>query len=151
MPNPRYRAYIQSRKAIEQFYHQEAARRDLPDSVLWLAVTIFEQETPATPTALYNECAMSKQTGHSALMWLEKRGLVRLVPDPADRRSKRVEWTKEGQAFARTQLRPFLTAEEAAFETLTGGEQETLTALTQKLFSALKTETGGTGPGKGIV
>ena len=28
MPDPRYRTYVQSRKAIDQFYHQEAARRE---------------------------------------------------------------------------------------------------------------------------
>lgn len=149
MPNSRYRIYIQSRKAIEEFYHQQAVRRELPDSVLWLAIAIYEHEDPCTPTELYADCAMSKQTGHSALMWLERRGLVRLVPDAADRRSKRVEWTQAGRAFVRDQLAPFLTAEEAAFEILTDREQETLIALTQKVFTALKTVVGAAGTGKG--
>ena len=131
MPDSRYRTYVQSRKAIDQFYHQEAARRELPDSVLWLAITICEHETPCTPTELYTDCAISKQTGHSALMQLEKRGLIQLVPDPADRRSKRVEWTEQGRAFAQSQLHPLLTAEEAAFESLAAGEQELLITLTR--------------------
>ena len=151
MPDPRYRTYVQSRKAIDQFYHQEAARRELPDSVLWLAITICEHETPCTPTELYTDCAISKQTGHSALMQLGKRGLIQLVPDPADRRSKRVEWTEQGRAFAQSQLHPLLTAEEAAFESLAAGEQELLITLTQKLYAALKTKAGNTGPGKGIL
>ena len=151
MPDPRYRTYVQSRKAIDQFYHQEAARRELPDSVLWLALYICEQESPCTPTELYTDCAISKQTGHSALMQLEKRGLIQLVPDPADRRSKRVEWMEQGRAFAQSQLHPLLAAEEAAFESLAAGEQELLITLTQKLYSALKTKAGNTGPGKGIL
>lgn len=84
-------------------------------------------------------------------MQLEKRGLIQLVPDPADRRSKRVEWTEQGRAFAQSQLHPLLAAEEAAFESLAAGEQELLITLTQKLYSALKTKAGNTGPGKGIL
>ena len=84
-------------------------------------------------------------------MQLEKRGLIQLVPDPADRRSKRVEWMEQGRAFAQSQLHPLLAAEEAAFESLAAGEQELLITLTQKLYSALKTKAGNTGPGKGIL
>lgn len=151
MPNSRYRIYIQSRKTIEEFYHQQAVRRELPDSVLWLAIAIYEHEDPCTPTELYADCAMSKQTGHSALLWLEKRGLICQTPDPADRRSKRVEWTGKGRAFVQSQIVPFLAAEAAAFEALTSEEQRTLTALTEKLIAALKTEMAAAPSGKGTI
>lgn len=151
MPNPQYRAYIQTWKAMDQLYHQQAVRRELPDSALWLAVSLYERGQACTPTELYADCAMSKQTGHSALLWLEKRGLIRQTPDPADRRSKRVEWTGKGQAFVQSQIAPFLAAEAAAFEALTSEEQRTLTALTEKLTAALKTEMAATPSGKGTI
>ena len=149
MPNPQYRAYIQTWKALDQLYHQQAVRRELPDSVLWLAVALYERAQACTPTELYAECAMSKQTGHSALLWLERRGLIRQTPDPADGRSKRVEWTEPGRAFAQSQVASFLAAEAAAFETLTPEEQRSLTLLTGKLVNALKTEMAAAPAGKG--
>ena len=96
MTNLRYRSYVQLRQSIDQLYHQQAVRLGLPDSVLWLVVSLYERGQACTPTELYADCAMSKQTGHSALQWLEKRELIRLIPDDTDRRSKRAELTAAG-------------------------------------------------------
>lgn len=140
MPDPKYQKYIQTRKSIDQFYHRLAAERALPDSVMFLCYAICETGEGRTPSELYAETALSKQTGHSALMWLEKRGLVELIPSPEDRRSKRVVWTPAGRVFAGETMAPLLSAEAVAFGGLTGSEQETLIALTDKMFQSLKKE-----------
>lgn len=147
-----YHDYIQLNKEIDQIYHAKAVQLGLPDSVMALLYSLWEEGDGLTPTQLYAEWSLSKQTGHSALQWLEKRGLIRQTPDPADRRSKRVEWTEKGRAFAQSQIAPFLAAEAAAFEALTPEEQRTLTALTEKLTAALKTEMDRLSPsGKGTI
>lgn len=146
-----YHDYIQLNKEIDQIYHAKAVQLGLPDSVMALLYSLWEEGDGLTPTQLYAEWSLSKQTGHSALQWLEKRGLIRQTPDPADRRSKRVEWTEKGRAFAQSQIAPFLAAEAAAFEALTSEEQRTLTALTEKLTAALKTEMAATPSGKGTI
>lgn len=146
-----YHDYIQLNKEIDQIYHAKAVQLGLPDSVMALLYSLWEEGDGLTPTQLYAEWSLSKQTGHSALQWLEKRGLIRQTPDPADRRSKRVEWTEKGRAFAQSQIAPFLAAEAAAFEALTPEEQRTLTALTEKLTAALKTEMDAAPSGKGTI
>ena len=152
MTNLRYRSYVQLRQSIDQLYHQQAVKLGLPDSVLWLVVSLYERGQACTPTELYADCALSKQTGHSALLWLEKRGLICQTPDPADRRSKRVEWTGRGRAFVQNQIAPFLAAEAGAFETLKTAGQETLLMLTEKIYLALKTEMDRLSPsGKGTI
>ena len=142
MTNLRYRSYVQLRQSIDQLYHQQAVRLGLPDSVLWLVVSLYERGQACTPTELYADCAMSKQTGHSALQWLEKRELIRLIPDDTDRRSKRADRCACS----------ILEAEAGAFETLKTAEQETLLMLTEKIYLALKTEMDRLSPsGKGTI
>ena len=152
MTNLRYRSYVQLRQSIDQLYHQQAVRLGLPDSVLWLVVSLCGRGQACTPTELYTDCAMSKQTGHSALQWLEKRELIRLIPDDTDRRSKRAELTAAGQELADRCARSILEAEAGAFETLKTAEQETLLMLTEKIYLALKTEMDRLFPsGKGTI
>ncbi len=139
----KYRDYLQLCKDQEQIYHQVAVGLGLSDSVLSLLFTLWEEGEGLTPTRLYEEWALSKQTGHSALMWLEKRGLVRLEPEKADRRSKTVFLTAQGREYARRWIFPILTAEETAFGTLSREEQRTLVALLEKMVRNLKEEIAG--------
>lgn len=138
-----YHDYIQLNKEIDQIYHETAARLGIPDSVMTLLFSLWEDGEGVTPTQLYGEWALSKQTGHSALMWLERKGLVRLVPLPKDGRSKGVFFTDRGRRYAGEAIEPQLTAERAAFGRLTGEEQETLLHLTKKIIANLKEERVG--------
>lgn len=135
-----YLDYIQFNKGIDRLYHEMAVKLGLSDSVLALLYTLWESEEKLTPTQLYADWSLSKQTGHSALLWLERRELVRLVPGEGDRRSKRVALTERGREYARKTVAPLIRAEEAAFGGLTAGEQEALVSLTEKILRQLKEE-----------
>lgn len=139
----RYREYIQLTKEMEQLYHGMAVSLGLSDSVLNLLYTLYEEGDGRTPTQLYNEWSLSKQTGHSALMWLRERGMVELCPAPGDGRSKRVMLTEEGRRFVKRTVGPLLAAEKAAFSALLPGEQETLITLLRQLSNQLKEEITG--------
>ena len=75
-----YRDYVQINKEMDRVYHEMAVRLGLSDSALALLFTLWEEGDGLTPSQLYAEWSLSKQTGHSALAWLEDRGLVRLEP-----------------------------------------------------------------------
>lgn len=141
MASQTYHDYIQLNKGLDQLYHQIATDLGLSDSVLALLYTLWEEGDGLTPTRLYADWSLSKQTGHSALAWLKARDLVRLAPGREDRRSKGVYLTVQGQEYARRQIAPLAAAEAAAFEALTQEEQQTLVALTGKILCKLKEET----------
>ena len=98
---------------------------------------------PTAPSELYAEWSLSKQTGHSALLALEKRGLVALSPDPRDGRGKLVALTPAGTVYVKQTIRPLMAAERSSFARLTGEEQNQLVALTEKSVILLKEELSG--------
>lgn len=132
--------YMQISKELDQVYHQVAVDLGISDSVHCLLYTLWELGDGLTPSQLYAEWSLNKQTGHSAIMWLERRGLVRLVPGQEDRRQKTVCLTAKGQEYARQVIVPFIKAEQAAFDALTDEEKLTLTALSKKSLYKLKEE-----------
>lgn len=138
-----YHDYIQLNKEIDRIYHETAVRLGLPDSVMALLYSLWEEGDGLTPTQLYAEWSLSKQTGHSALQWLEKRGLIRLAPLPGDGRSKGIFLTDRGRQYAQKAVAPQISAEQAAFDRLTGEEQALLLSLTQKAATSLKEEMAG--------
>jgi DNA-binding MarR family transcriptional regulator len=64
---------------------------------------------------------------------LEADGLVRRVPDPADRRSVRAAITDEGRARCRSGLKALQEAEADMVAQLPGTERATLSSLLQRL------------------
>ncbi len=139
----RYCDFAQLGMELNRVYHATAVELGMPDSVLGLLVTIYEEGDGFTPSQLYAKWSLSKQTGHGALKWLEERGLIRLRPDPKCRRSKGVFLTVHGQEYARRMVAPLLAAEEAAFGGLTEEEQRELVRLTEKMLCKLKEEIAG--------
>lgn len=75
----------------------------LPDGVLVSHFSVLNHLTRVqdgqTPLTLANAFQVPKTTMTHTLGGLEKRGLVRLAPNPADGRSKCVWLTDEGKAF----------------------------------------------------
>jgi DNA-binding MarR family transcriptional regulator len=65
---------------------------------------------------------------------LEKAGLVRRTPDPADRRGIFVELTPEGLGLVDRAIEAHAAAEEYAVSGLTTGEQKQLARILRKLL-----------------
>jgi DNA-binding MarR family transcriptional regulator len=68
---------------------------------------------------------------------LESAGLVRRLPDPADRRGVLVELTAEGRALIDRVLTAHVRNEERILETLTDADRRHLTRLLRKLLVSL--------------
>jgi DNA-binding MarR family transcriptional regulator len=65
---------------------------------------------------------------------LERAGLIRRGPDPADRRAVLIHLTREGGAKARQALDAVIEASEAFLEPLSAQEQNTAAALLRQLL-----------------
>lgn len=76
---------------------------------------------PPTIGAVANLLAMDRSTVTANLKPLERQGLVRIEPDPEDRRGRRIALTEQGLALLAAAT-PIWTREHAAIEaTLAGG------------------------------
>ncbi len=148
-PAANYSDFIQINKETEQFFHRLALAMGLSDGSFSLLYTLCDRGEGLSPSELYADWSLSKQTGHSALMSLERRGLVALDPDPGDRRGKRVRFTPAGREFVLRHIHPFLEAERAAFARLSEDERFQLTELTRRSLFFLKEEVSRRYPGLG--
>jgi DNA-binding MarR family transcriptional regulator len=84
---------------------------------------------PAPPTigAVASLLAMDRSTVTANLKPLERQGLVRVEPDPEDRRGRRIALTERGLALL-TAATPIWTREHAAIEATLGGGGDALRA-----------------------
>lgn len=139
-----YQAYLQLCKEQESLYHQIALSLGLPDSVLCLLYTMAERGDRQNPSRLYSDWSLSKQTGHSALEWIKKKGWVTLTPDPEDRRGKLVVLTQAGKNYIQTNILPILQAEQRAFFRLRPEQRDRLTRLLRQTIQYFKEEMAAT-------
>lgn len=86
---------------------------------------------PPTIGAVANLLAMDRSTVTANLKPLERQGLVRIEPDPEDRRGRRIALTEQGLALLAAAT-PIWTREHAAIEaTLNGGGDALRAGLNQ--------------------
>jgi len=90
---------------------------------------------PLTPSQVSDRVLVASATMTATLDLLERRGWIRRVPNPADRRSVLIEITDEGRATA-DQLLPGIRAlEQSIMSALTPGERERLLDLLAKVLA----------------
>lgn len=89
-----------------------------------------------SPTQLYVALMRTSGAMTHRLHRLEREGLVKRVPDPADARGMLVELTRKGRALVDRIAPLHLDNERALLESLSDEEQETLAQLLRKLLLA---------------
>lgn len=109
--NENYRIY----KAIDMEYHKLAIYFGLSDSEFFVLDTLYERKGHASQQDIVNEWTYSKQTVHSAILSLQKKGYVTMRDDADNRRRKIVSLTKAGMAFAEQSVPLLLEAEACSF------------------------------------
>jgi DNA-binding MarR family transcriptional regulator len=117
-----------------QLFVRELTRAGYPFTHVGL-LTLVELHGPITPSDLEFETAIPKTTLRGRLQGLYKRGFVRRVPNPDDRRSHFVEVTPEGREFLR-EMRPILRATERVIEAELGVSLEEYRVPLQRLRKA---------------
>jgi DNA-binding MarR family transcriptional regulator len=98
-------------------------------------LTLIDIHGPITPRDLEAETGLPKATLRGRIQGLLKRGLVRRVPNEADKRSHFLEVTPEGRQFLK-EMEPILRAAEQAIEEELGTPLEEYHAPLERLRKA---------------
>ncbi len=96
-------------------YARWAQRRGLTDTTLFILWVIEKYPDSCTLRLICEKLSLPKQTAASALNGLERRGYLRRIPHPRDKRNKLIRFTPEGREYAEPLLRPMEEAENRAF------------------------------------
>ena len=99
-------------------------------TALWMA------KDPMSMGELSTQLACDPSSATGIVDRLERKGLVRRVADPVDRRAKRVELTPEGKALRR-RIEQRVMAARPSIAGLTKTEQRQLRDLLQKAMAGL--------------
>jgi len=91
-------------------------------------------EGPLTPSEIADRVLVASATMTATLDLHERRGWVRRVPNPADRRSVLVEITDEGRAVADRVLPVIRTVEKSVMEVLDEHERTQLVGMLDKVL-----------------
>ena len=90
---------------------------------------------PLTPSQVSDRVLIASATMTATLDMLERRGWIRRVPNPADRRSVLIEITAEGRATTDQLLPGIRTIERSILSALTPGERAHLLDLLAKILT----------------
>src|SRR5579864_498175 len=93
----------------------------IPQAAATALAVIDGAGTPLTPSQVSDRVLIASATMTATLDLLERRGWIRRVPNPADRRSVLIEITSEGRAATDQLLPGIRTIERSILSALTPG------------------------------
>jgi DNA-binding MarR family transcriptional regulator len=93
-----------------------------------------------SPGQLLAQTMVTSGTMTNRVDRLEIRGLVQRLPDPADRRGVHVRLTPRGKEAVDAALADLLASERDLLSSLTGRQQEALSALLRQLVAPFETK-----------
>lgn len=125
-------------KEMDRLYHGYAKGLGLSDTVFWILYSISESDHALTQRELCRAWSFTPQTLNSALKEAEKRGLIRLVPDPGNKKNKLIRLTADGEHLVAEAILPLMQAESESFSALSAEECEQMLSLTERYASALR-------------
>jgi DNA-binding MarR family transcriptional regulator len=117
-----------------QLFVRELTRAGYPFTHVGL-LTLIERHGPITPSDLEFETAIPKTTLRGRLHGLYRRGYLRRVPNPEDKRSHFLEVTPEGRSFLE-EMEPILRRTERVIEKELGSSLEEYRAPLERLRNA---------------
>ena len=120
-------------KQFEGLYRSLASTFQFPDCSMWVLYYLAMEDAPLTQRELIDRMMYSKQTIHSAVSWLVKKGWVRLEINPASRSSKFVILTDEGKQTTERTVCRILSAEAKAVDTVGKEKMEQFITLQEEL------------------
>jgi DNA-binding MarR family transcriptional regulator len=102
------------------------------------ALRTADRRDRLTPTRLFKGLMLSSAGMTKRLDALERRGLVRRLPDPDDRRGVRLELTPEGRRLIDRAVAANTAAEAKLVDVLGSRELKLLAGLLRKLLTAVE-------------
>lgn len=130
--------YWEIYKDLDRIYSRFAKECGLSDGEYWALVMIREGCT--TQAEIREEFSLNKQTIHSAIKQLVKKGFIRLEIREDNQREKKIFLTKEGLDFVRNHIDGMILLERKAWDKMKTEEQEQLTKISQKYNNLLESE-----------
>ena len=112
-----------------------AATFGIPHAAATALAVIDGANTPLTPSQVSDRVLIASATVTATLDLLERRGWIRRVPNPADRRSVLIEITPEGRATTDQLLPGIRTIERSILSALTRDERAHLLDLLAKILA----------------
>ena len=91
-----------------------------------------------TPTALYRELVLTSGAVTHRVDALARAGLVKRIPDPADRRGNLVALTERGRAVAEEAMAAHMACESRLAAGLSGEDQRALAGLLRQLLVGME-------------
>ncbi|MGH6860864.1 MAG: MarR family winged helix-turn-helix transcriptional regulator [Phyllobacterium sp.] len=120
-------------RALARRFDEALRPLDLTNGQFSLLMSLNRPEPPNL-SAVASLLAMDRTTLTAALKPLERRGLVRVTRDPADRRNRRMELTQEGMRLLSDALPLWQESHGGLEQFLTPGEQSRLLTDLKKLL-----------------
>jgi DNA-binding MarR family transcriptional regulator len=130
------RAAALTDRALEEFFAEHGLSR-----ALWDVLASLRREGPPyrlSPTQLYRGLMRTSGTITNRLTQLQRAGLIRRVPDPADGRGLLVELTPKGRRLVDGLAAEHMANERRLLAGLTETEREELAVLLRKLLGGLE-------------
>jgi DNA-binding MarR family transcriptional regulator len=130
------RAAALTDRALEEFFAEHGLSR-----ALWDVLASLRREGRPyrlSPTQLYRGLMRTSGTMTNRLMHLQRAGLIRRVPDPADGRGLLVELTPKGVRLVDRLAAEHMENERRLLAGLTAAEREELAALLRRLLGGLE-------------
>jgi DNA-binding MarR family transcriptional regulator len=97
-------------------------------------------ETGTNPSELAQSSLITTGAMTARLDRLERPGLIRRAPDPADRRAVRVQLTEEGERVATQALRAVIAADKAFLEPLSQPRRDAVASALKQLLLRVESE-----------
>ena len=107
----------------------------IPQAAATALAVIDGAAVPLTPSQVSDRVLIASATMTATLDLLERRGWIRRVANPDDRRSTLIEITADGQAAADQLLPGIRTLEKSILSALTPGERDHLLDLLAKVLA----------------
>lgn len=120
-------------------YSEFAKKNNINYPILAIYESLYNKNE-ATASEISNSWGIPKQTLHSSIKELLKKGLIITIENPNDKRSKLLVLTEKGRGEASPIIKRLLIAENNAIKVLTKDESEKLYSLTEKLTRKLVKE-----------
>lgn len=127
-------------KRQNEIYHQCAKKAALPDAQFWVLYALCEAKHPLCQNTFCENWCYSKQTVNTAVVGLEKAGLVRLTFAEGSRKKKDLNLTEKGEDFCDKHIRTVLNAECKSLNQFPASDRASFFSFLENLLSGIEKE-----------
>ena len=127
-------------KQFDALYRNTAVLFGLPDCAMWVLYYLTVTEGTITQQDLIEKMMFPKQTINSAVIGLEKKGLVELTMIPGTRNKKKIILTRSGSALVNNTVGRILKAECRAVERMGVEAMTAFIELHHRFYDCLRCE-----------